>query len=122
MPVLYFLLVVVVIVLGAAAVALYLAYIVCAAALAALCALAVYGAGLPIAYLVSLGEVLIVRSSSLAAPGWWPEPPENADPAVLEHFHGPSPGRCGACCWSRPGPRPRPVAFRLAQGPVVLWC
>ena len=90
MPVLDFLLVVVVIVLGAAAAALYLAYVTCAAALAAVCAVAAYGVGLPIAYLVSLGQVLVVRSPALTEPGWWPELPENADPAILQYFYGPA--------------------------------
>ena len=57
---------------------------------AAICAFAVYGLGMPIAYLVSLGQVLVVRPPSLADPRWWPAPAEDADPAVLQYFYGPA--------------------------------
>ena len=83
MPVLKFFLIVV-------GVALYLAYIICAVPLGAICAFAVYGLGMPIAYLVSLGQVLVVRPPSLAGPRWWPAPAKDADPAVPQYFYGPA--------------------------------
>ena len=87
MEVLNFLLVALLVVVVAA---LYLAYLICAVPLAAICAFAVYGLGMPIAYLVSLWQVLVARPPSLAGPRWWPTPAEDADPAVLQYFYGPA--------------------------------
>ena len=83
MPVLKFFLIVV-------GVVLYVAYIICAVPLGAICAFAVYGLGMPIAYLVSLGQVLVTRPPSLAGPRWWPALAKDADPAVLQYFYGPA--------------------------------
>ncbi len=83
MPVLKFFLIVV-------GVVLYVAYIICAVPLGAICAFAMCGLGMPIAYLVSLGQVLVTRPPSLAGPRWWPAPAKDADPAVLQYFYGPA--------------------------------
>jgi Double-GTPase 2 len=83
MPVLVFLLIVV-------GIALYLAYVIGAVPLAAVCSFAVYGAGMPIAYLAGLGQVLVLRPPSLTEPRRWPTPAEDADPAVLQYFYGPA--------------------------------
>src|ERR1700680_1500544 len=74
----------------AAAAALYLGYVAAAGLLAAAVAVAVYGLGLPAAYLAGLGEVLAVRPAGLSPPGTWPQLPEGADPAVLQYFYGPA--------------------------------
>ena len=72
------------------AAAFYLAYLICAVPLAVICVFAVYALGMPAAYLVSLGQVLVVRPPELADPSWWPTPAEDADPAVMQYFYGPA--------------------------------
>ena len=72
------------------AAAFYLAYLICAVPLGVICGCAVYALGLPIAYLVSLRQVLVVRPPELTDPSWWPTPAEDADPAVMQYFYGPA--------------------------------
>jgi hypothetical protein len=82
MPVLYVL-------LALGALLLYLAYIVCAIPIGAIAAFAAYTAGLPVAYFISLGHVLLPEDP--ARPGQVrPKLPANADPAVLQYFYGPA--------------------------------
>ena len=52
------------------AAAFYLAYLICAVPLGVICGCAVYALGLPIAYLVSLRQVLVVRPPELTDPSW----------------------------------------------------
>ncbi len=82
MPVLYIL-------LALGALLLYLAYIACAIPIGAIAAFAAYTAGLPVAYFISLGHVLLPEDPArpdLATP----KPPAGADPAVLQYFYGPA--------------------------------
>jgi hypothetical protein len=82
MPVLYIL-------LALGALLLYLAYIACAIPIGAVAAFAAYTAGLPVAYFISLGHVLLPEDP--ARPGLArPKLPANADPAVLQYFYGPA--------------------------------
>lgn len=53
-------------------------------------AFAVYGLGMPVAYVMGLARVLVVRSSGLSEPRRRPEPPGDGDPAVLQYFYGPA--------------------------------
>ena len=76
---------------GAVAVlGLYLSYAAATGLLAAGVAAAAYGVGLPTVYLASLGDILGRRPAELAAPETWPQPPDGADPAVLQYFYGPA--------------------------------
>jgi hypothetical protein len=69
---------------------LYLVYAACALPLAIVAAVVIYGAGMPLAYLYGLGQVLILR------PAWLPPPSRqlklaaDADPAVPQYFYGPA--------------------------------
>src|SRR6266516_1524471 len=71
---------------------IYLAIVVPAAALAAA---AVYGLGVPVRYFIALGRVLVVRPPGLPAPRRRPRLPADADPAVLQYFHGPATADAG---------------------------
>lgn len=85
---------VVLFILGAAAavavLGLYLSYAAASGLLAAGAAIVAYGVGLPAVYLATLGDVLGRRPAGLAPPETWPEPPDGADPAVLQYFYGPA--------------------------------
>jgi Double-GTPase 2 len=69
---------------------LYLSYAAAAVLVAAGVAIAAYGAGLPAVYLAALGDVLGRRPAGLAPAETWPQPPDGADPAVLQYFYGPA--------------------------------
>src|SRR5271166_221522 len=69
---------------------LYLAYLACALPLAAVAAFVVYGAGMPVAYLYGLGQVLAFRSALRSGPTRPLKLPENPDPAVPQYFYGPA--------------------------------
>jgi hypothetical protein len=81
---------VLVFILIAAGTILYLAGAAAAALSTAAVAIAVYGLGLPAAYLAALTKVLAQRPAGLAPPAGGPKPPEDADPAVLQYFYGPA--------------------------------
>ena len=85
---------VVLFILGAAAavaaLGLYLSYAAACGLLAASVAIVAYGMGLPAVYLATLGDVLGRRPAGLAPPETWPQPPDGADPAVLQYFYGPA--------------------------------
>lgn len=83
MPVLYFLVIL-------AVALLYLAYIACAVPIGALAAFAAYCLGLPVAYLISLGRVLLPQDPAPPRPAAGPRLPPDADPAVLQYFYGPA--------------------------------
>ena len=83
MPVLYFLLIL-------AVALLYLAYIACAVPIGAIAAFAAYSLGLPVAYLISLGRVLLPQDPAQPRPAAAPKLPPDADPAVLQYFYGPA--------------------------------
>jgi hypothetical protein len=83
MPVLYVLLFIVV-------AALYLGYLACVIPIAAAVAFVGYAVGLPVAYFIGLGRVLVSRPSWLPAPKRLPKIPPGADPAVLQYFYGPA--------------------------------
>jgi hypothetical protein len=53
-------------------------------------AFAVYGIGMPAAYVMGLARVLVVRSPGLPEPRRRPQPPVDGDPAVLQYFYGPA--------------------------------
>ena len=72
------------------AVIAYLIYALCALPLGLLAGVAAYAGGLPVAYLLALGQVLVVRGPTLSAPTRRPKPPAGADPAVLRYFYGPA--------------------------------
>jgi Double-GTPase 2 len=86
----YALLFILAIAAAAAAVALYLGYAAASALVAAGFAVAAYSLGLPVAYLTAITEVLVIRPTGLSTPARWPQPPEDADPAVLQYFYGPA--------------------------------
>ena len=65
-------------------------YTLCVLPIAALVSAAVYSCGLPVLYLLALGQVLVRRGSSLSAPPRWPKTPAGADPAVLQYCYGPA--------------------------------
>ena len=69
---------------------LYLAYIACALPVAAVSAFAVYGLGMPVAYLYGLGQVLAFRPALPSGPSRSLKLPANADPAVPQYFYGPA--------------------------------
>src|SRR5450631_2485017 len=69
---------------------LYLGYFVCALPVAAVAAFAIYGLGMPLAYLYGLAQVLVVRPPWLSMPARQPKLPAGADPAVLQYFYGPA--------------------------------
>jgi hypothetical protein len=69
---------------------LYLAYIACALPIAAVSAFAVYGLGMPGAYLYGLGQVLVFRSALPSGPSRPLKLPDGADPAVPQYFYGPA--------------------------------
>ena len=69
---------------------LYLAYVACAVPIGAIAAFAVYSLGMPVAYLIGLGRVLVRRGPSLPSPARRPKIPAGADPAVLQYFYGPA--------------------------------
>ena len=69
---------------------LYLSYAAASGLLAASVAIVAYGLGLPAVYLATLGDVLGRRPAGLAPPETWPQPPDGADPAVLQYFYGPA--------------------------------
>jgi len=83
MPVLYALLILVVALL-------YLAYIACAVPVGVIAAFAAYSLGLPVAYLISLGRVLLPQDPAQPRPAAAPKLPPDADPAVLQYFYGPA--------------------------------
>jgi hypothetical protein len=70
--------------------AAYLGYFVCALPVAAVAAFAIYGLGMPLAYLYGLAQVLVVRPPWLSMPTRQPKLPAGADPAVLQYFYGPA--------------------------------
>jgi hypothetical protein len=82
-PVLYALLFIVIAVL-------YLGYLACAVPIAAIFAFVVYGLGMPVAYLVGLWRVLVIRPPWLSSPKRLPKIPAGADPAALQYFYGPA--------------------------------
>jgi len=69
---------------------LYVVYLACVVPISAIVAFAVYSVGLPVAYFVSLGRVLVVRPPSLPSPKRQPKIPAGSDPAVLQYFYGPA--------------------------------
>jgi hypothetical protein len=69
---------------------LYLAYIACAVPVGAISAFAAYSLGLPVAYLIGLGRVLLPRDPAQPRPAARPKLPPNADPAVVQYFYGPA--------------------------------
>ncbi len=69
---------------------LYLAYVACAVPIGAISAFAFYFLGMPVAYFISLGRVLVLRVPSQPAPARRAKMPANADPAVLQYFYGPA--------------------------------
>jgi hypothetical protein len=69
---------------------LYLAYIACALPVAAAAAFAVYGLGMPGAYLYGLGQVLVFREALPSGPSRALKLPDDADPAVPQYFYGPA--------------------------------
>jgi hypothetical protein len=69
---------------------LYLAYIACAVPIGAISAFAAYSLGLPAAYLISLGRVLLPQDPAQPRPTAKPELPPGADPAVVQYFYGPA--------------------------------
>lgn len=86
MPVLYLLLVI-------GALLLYVAYLAFAISIGAISAFVTYCLGMPIAYFISLGRVLVFRDSpglSRISPARPPKIPADADPAVLQYFYGPA--------------------------------
>ena len=68
----------------------YVGYAACAVPVAAVAALALYGFGMPLAYLYGLAQVLVVRPAWLPLPSRQPQLPANADPAVQQYFYGPA--------------------------------
>ncbi len=102
------------------AAAFYLAYLICAVPLGVICGCAVYALGLPIAYLVSLRQVLVVRPPELTDPSWWPTPGRRRRPrgdAVLLRT-GPRGRRARRT--SRLRQLPETMAVRLGCYPMVL--
>jgi hypothetical protein len=87
MPALYALLII-------GGIALYLAYLACAVPIGAAAGLITYGVGLPVAYFVGLGRVLVRRDPAwLAQDRPAPRRPKvaaGADPAVVQYFYGPA--------------------------------
>jgi hypothetical protein len=73
-----------------AAALLYLAYLACVVPIAAISAFVAFGLGMPVAYFVSLGQVLVTRPPSLFRPKRRLKIPADADPAVLQYFYGPA--------------------------------
>ena len=73
--------------------AVYLVYLACAVPIAAISAFAVYGLGMPVAYFVGLGRVLVARPAGLPSPQRRLKLPADADPAVPQYFYGPAAGR-----------------------------
>lgn len=69
---------------------LYLAYVACAVPIGALSAFAAYSLGLPVAYLISLGRVLLPQDPEQPRPAAGPKLPPGADPAVVQYFYGPA--------------------------------
>jgi Double-GTPase 2 len=72
---------------------LYLGYLACAVPIAAAFAFAVYGLGMPVAYLAGLWRVLVVRRPGLPArtlPARKPAAKGDADPAIVQYFYGPA--------------------------------
>jgi hypothetical protein len=83
MQVLYFLLIL-------AAALLYLAYIACAVPIGAISAFVAYSLGLPAAYLISLGRVLLPQDPAQPRPTAGRKLPPGADPALVQYFYGPA--------------------------------
>ena len=72
---------------------LYLGYLACAVPIAAVFAFAVYGIGMPVAYIAGLWQVLAVRRPGLPVrefPAGQRAPKADADPAVVQYFYGPA--------------------------------
>jgi Double-GTPase 2 len=68
----------------------YLAYIACAVPIGAISAFAACSLGLPVAYLISLGRVLLPQDQAQPRPAAGPKLPPGADPAVVQYFYGPA--------------------------------
>jgi ribosomal protein S27E len=68
----------------------YAIYVVITLPLAAVAAAVAYGAGLPLAYLYGLAQVLLSRPPELPPPTRQLDRPDGADPAVPQYFYGPA--------------------------------
>ena len=68
----------------------YVIYLVVVVPASAVLAFALYGIGMPVAYVRGLARVLVVRSAGLSEPRRRPQPPDDGDPAVLQYFYGPA--------------------------------
>ncbi len=69
---------------------LYVGYLGIAIPLAAAAAGVFYMIGMPVAYLRGLATVLARRPARLPEPEYWPKPPADGDPALLQYFYGPA--------------------------------
>jgi ABC-type phosphonate transport system ATPase subunit len=69
---------------------LYLGYLAVSVPASAAVSFVVYTIGVPCAYVMGLGKVLVTRPPELSAPPRWPKSPPGSDPAVLQYFYGPA--------------------------------
>ena len=86
----------------------------------AIAAFAVYSLGMPVAYLIGLGRVLVRRGPSLPSPARRPKIPARADPAVLAVFLRARSGRRRSRGTDRLPGVPAPLAARQPHRSVGL--